>query len=397
MKKEIEQILQTVTDSVRLFENVTGITTQIIPHSDLSPRKVKAVTAPFCQWFNEIQNDKTDCHNLIVHAGKKAAEFGSKHIFVCNNGFFHFVAPVFLRDKHIATVISAPMLINTTTETAKDIFNRFSVSTSLYGEVGKRLTEISYFPLEKINSMAELLYIVVSNSTPADTEKTSPVSYFKSIEKEFPDVILTGNKTKILTESRNILEYILSSYLNDKTTAKNLCFEFSLLLSQIASSCGSRSGNLSGNLESLLIELIKCTEFSAIRICMLKIIDSFIESSFFIPPAKHTDVIDNATDYIKRNYMTKITLESVAAHVYLSPSYLSKLFKTATGQNFNSYLNSQRIEHAKQLLLSGLSDLENVALTVGYEDQSYFTKVFKRLTGVTPKKFKSSNGVISTE
>jgi YesN/AraC family two-component response regulator len=94
--------------------------------------------------------------------------------------------------------------------------------------------------------------------------------------------------------------------------------------------------------------------------------------------------------------MTKITLEDVAAHVYLSPSYLSKLFKTATGQNFNSYLNNLRIEHAKQLMLSGLGDLESVALTVGYEDQSYFTKVFKRLTGVTPKKFKSSNGVIST-
>ncbi len=397
MRKSKEQFLQTVSDAVNLFGNVTGIPAQIVAHTDLSPRKVRAEIAPFCQWFNEIQNDKTDCHNLIIHAGKKAAEFGGKHIFVCNNGFIHFVAPVFLSDEHIATVTSSPLLINATTDkAAKDIFNRFSVSSSLYGEAGKRLAEISYVPLEKINSMAELLYILVSHATSTDAKKISPYGYFKHIEKDFPEIILTGNKTKILTESRNILEYVLASQLNDKTTAKNLCFEFSLLLSQIASACGSRSGNLSGNLEPLLIELIKCTEFSAIRICMLKIIDSFIESAFFIPPVKHTDAIDSATDYIKRNYMTKITLEDVAAHVYLSPSYLSKLFKTATGQNFNSYLNNQRIEHAKQLMLSGLSDLESVALTVGYEDQSYFTKVFKRLTGVTPKKFKSLNGVIST-
>ena len=398
MKKGKELLPMTVSDAISLFENVTGIPTQTITHTGLSPRKTESEISSFCQWFNEIQKDKTDCHNLIIEAGKKAAEFDSKHIFVCNNGFIHFAAPVFLRDEHIATVISAPLLINATTDkTAKDIFNRFSVSSSLYGEVGKRLSEISYVPLEKINSMAELLYILVSHSTSTDTKKTSPCGYFKSIEKEFPEVILTGNKTKILTESRNILEYILASQLKDKTTAKNLCFEFSLLLSQIASACGSRSGNLSGNLEPLLIELIRCTEFSAMRICMLKIIDAFIESAFFIPPVKHTDVIDSATDYIKRNYMTKITLEDVAAHVYLSPSYLSKLFKISTGLNFNSYLNNQRIEHAKQLLLSGLSDLESIALTVGYEDQSYFTKVFKRLTGVTPKKFKSLNGVISTE
>lgn len=396
MKKENALLSKTVSDALSLFENVTGIPTQIIVHQDLSSRKTHMEIPSFCKWFNEFQNDKTHCRNLIAKAGKKAAEFGGKHIFICNNGFIHFVAPVFSRVEHIATVTSAPLLITPAADkVAKNMFNRFSVSPSLYGEMGKRLSEINYVPLEKINSMAELLYILVSRTTSIDAEKSSLRGYFKAIEKEFPEIIAAGNETKVLTESRNILENILSSYLNDKITAKNLCFEFALILSQIAAGCGKKSGNLSGNLEPLLQRLIECTELSAVRTCMLDIIAAFIDSAFFVPPVKHTDAIDNATDYIKQNYMRKITLEDVAANVYLSPSYLSKLFKTATGKNFNSYLNTERIEQAKQLLLSGSGDLESVAMSVGYEDQSYFTKVFKRLTGVTPKKFKSANGVIS--
>ncbi len=63
--------------------------------------------------------------------------------------------------------------------------------------------------------------------------------------------------------------------------------------------------------------------------------------------------------------------------------------------NFNSYLNKVRIERSKSLLLSDKIRLIDVSGLVGFEDQSYFSNVFKRITGVTPGKFRESHGNIA--
>ncbi len=66
---------------------------------------------------------------------------------------------------------------------------------------------------------------------------------------------------------------------------------------------------------------------------------------------KHVDVIYKAIDYIKRNFMKKISLKDVADYVMLSPSYFSKLFKDEMNSNFNQFLNMIRIERSKSVLL----------------------------------------------
>ena len=88
--------------------------------------------------------------------------------------------------------------------------------------------------------------------------------------------------------------------------------------------------------------------------------------------------------------MAKITLETAAEHVFLSPSYLSRKFKEETGKNFNRYLSEVRTEAAKQLLENSGAELSDIAQSVGFEDQSYFSKVFRRTQGMTPKEYRRS-------
>jgi YesN/AraC family two-component response regulator len=90
--------------------------------------------------------------------------------------------------------------------------------------------------------------------------------------------------------------------------------------------------------------------------------------------------------------MKKLTLEEVASCVYLSPSYFSKVFKTEMNCNFVTYLNRLRIEMSKKLLLDNNIDLVDISNIVGYEDQSYFSKIFKKMTGVSPGKFRDCRG-----
>ena len=95
---------------------------------------------------------------------------------------------------------------------------------------------------------------------------------------------------------------------------------------------------------------------------------------------------------MKANYMNKITLEGVAKHVYLSPSYFSKIFKEEMNCPFNHYMNQIRVEESKKLLLNPEIKLVDISNMTGFEDQSYYCKVFKKIVGITPGKFRESRG-----
>ena len=93
---------------------------------------------------------------------------------------------------------------------------------------------------------------------------------------------------------------------------------------------------------------------------------------------KSREIIEQAKEYILNNYMVDLSLEKVADVVYINSNYLSEIFKCKTGENFVEYITRVRIEKAKKLL----HDLEyktyQVGQMVGYEDPSYFSKVFKK-------------------
>lgn len=104
---------------------------------------------------------------------------------------------------------------------------------------------------------------------------------------------------------------------------------------------------------------------------------------------KGTDVIQSAIAYMQQHFDSPITLKETADYVELNPSYFSTLFKQSCGSSFKEYLNYIRIEKSKKLLTTTDSSILDIALSIGFEDQSYFTKVFKKYTGLTPKQYRS--------
>lgn len=101
-------------------------------------------------------------------------------------------------------------------------------------------------------------------------------------------------------------------------------------------------------------------------------------------------IIRDVCNYISVHYAEGITLSSVAAAIYLSPSYVSKLFKKVTGEKFIDYLTSVRIEKAMQLLTSRDSRIYEVAEKVGYKSTKHFSQAFRAHTGKTPIEYKKS-------
>lgn len=108
---------------------------------------------------------------------------------------------------------------------------------------------------------------------------------------------------------------------------------------------------------------------------------------------RHTNskaFINQAITYIHNHYDKKISLEDVARNLHLSKHYLCNAFKKATGENMSLYINKLRIEKAKRLLLESDSSAKEICEEVGYSNQQYFSKVFKRITGMTVVEYKES-------
>ncbi|WP_182200288.1 response regulator transcription factor [Paraliobacillus salinarum] len=104
---------------------------------------------------------------------------------------------------------------------------------------------------------------------------------------------------------------------------------------------------------------------------------------------ENSRIISSAQRYIQANYATDITLESVANYLNLSPSYLSNLFKKETGKKFIDYLTKIRINQSKIYLREHDYKIYEVGQMVGYDNEYYFSRVFKKNTGVSPRRYRS--------
>lgn len=98
--------------------------------------------------------------------------------------------------------------------------------------------------------------------------------------------------------------------------------------------------------------------------------------------------IMKAIEYINNNIYENITLKKISSVCNLSQCYFSKLFKKETGINFIEYLNMKKIAKAKQLLINTDKSINSISLDLGFEDCGYFIRIFKKLEGTTPKKFR---------
>lgn len=101
-----------------------------------------------------------------------------------------------------------------------------------------------------------------------------------------------------------------------------------------------------------------------------------------------TNALNKAKDYINSHYTKAISLEEVAEHVQLSTFYFSKLFKERFSITFIDYVTILRIEKAKELIKKEEQSLKEICFNVGYKDPNYFSRVFKKITGMSPREFR---------
>ena len=108
--------------------------------------------------------------------------------------------------------------------------------------------------------------------------------------------------------------------------------------------------------------------------------------------AAENDVVQAVKDYVRVHIRDTIYIGDIAASVFLNEQHLMRIFKRETGVSVLEYITGERLAVSKRLLITTALPVNQVALQAGYENYSYFIRLFKRNLGVTPQVYRQNGG-----
>ncbi|MGH4050087.1 MAG: response regulator transcription factor [Clostridium sp.] len=208
---------------------------------------------------------------------------------------------------------------------------------------------------------------------------------------EFNDILTE----KIINEDLNgviiELDMILNNLLNKNGTLDIISVKqtffimFDDIIEDISKFIGKDFKHFSK--DKILKELIELGEISELKNCISLILKNIITYISNYKRSKNIDVIEKVKLYIEENYMKDVSLDNLALYVSMSSFYLSRIFSKAYGISIKEYVIKMKMEKAKSMLLEGNKSVKQIAFEVGYADQNYFSKAFKKYTNMSPKKY----------
>ncbi|MBI0576158.1 helix-turn-helix domain-containing protein [Neobacillus cucumis] len=202
--------------------------------------------------------------------------------------------------------------------------------------------------------------------------------------------LMVADNIAVSDNMKNLLDRLFSLQNVDPEVLKLQLSEISTMLARAAINGGANEKEI----HFILSEYTSSLNFIENLVQLEQWIRNLIHRFIDLVSTKNNDhtlkSIQKAMEYIEQHYLEQITLEKVSSHVHLSPTYFSRIFKSATGTNFVEYITYLRIEKAKELLKDLNYTVYQIAFEVGYSNSHYFSRVFKTLVGKTPSEYRNS-------
>ena len=352
-----------------------------------------------------------ECPHVHAYGMLEAERFGGQYIYFCPQGLTFFVSPILGTNGSAARITAGPfIMVEYQDFIACEVAERNGDKVE---DILPILKKIPFIEPARVTELSTLLFMAVGfmNNVSAENRMISAgrsdalqnqiSNYILQLKESDPSPLYPFELERRLLQSisrqekqeaqqylNELLGEILFSAGGNLSTIKNRAAEFLVLVSRTAVDCGADPIQTLRLNHSYLQTIPSIQTVDELCYWLSGIVNQYIESLLDFSSARHSNLIHRCIHYIGTHYNEKITLEEAAKIVYLSPPYLSRIFKEKTGNTFQEYVSAVRIEKAKQLILQDKLPLSDIAHMVGYEDQSYFTKVFRRVVGCTPSQFK---------
>lgn len=362
------------------------------------------------------QNKDYICKCSHLNAARISEKLGEEYIFSCTTGLINFIVPLIFNKELKGGIIAGPVLLDYPDEVLVDsIINDRELPPNVKGKISSYLKAVPVVPSTRVRYLSKLLYILARNLMSKDnnvlderkeknyqqakigeiiqgikSDKEVNNNYPYEKEKELMVKLKNGDVIGSKAILNDILGHIFFNTGGKIEVIKARTLELCTLLSRAAVEGGASLDKIFGLNYKFIGELSTINNLEELSYWTLRVLDRFGENILSIGSSKNSELIKNALNYINNNYMNSINLDIIAEYVHLNPSYFSTFFKKETGIGITDYLNKVRIDESKKLLKNMNNSILDVALSVGFEDQSYYSKVFKKITGKTPKQYKDS-------
>lgn len=222
-------------------------------------------------------------------------------------------------------------------------------------------------------------------------EQYSSFPYMSGLEEELARAAGSQEKASAKAALNQLLRYVYSPSPDQFPLIKSRAIQLVYLLSKITAAGDGWEQEARAYRTVYVPEVKKAPSLEEMDLVMTEVLHHFIDYTFDFAEIKHSDAIYRIMEYVKLNFSQKITLEDIASYVHLSPSHISGMFRKETGQTISAYMSHIRIEKSKSLLRQPGVPIAEIADLCGFEDQSYFTRVFKKQTGISPKQYRNNS------
>ncbi len=434
-----DHILKRAEEIAEHYTFSTGISCRIINDTGLLDNQNN-----FC--FCQIAIDHPDerigplCGKTHLYNAQQAERFGGSFIYFCSSFLLYWSSPIIEDGSLIGALVAGPAILVTKEEIIEEWKKLYpSLTDDIFW---KYVEEIPVIAPEKSRSLAELLlmcagwvlkpgeqilsanrdypmnsrdYPMNSRDYPMNSreyqdqqsnisgyihelkntkDNRTAVSYPIEKEEELLTAISRGNRDQAQRILNEILGNVFFSSGRDFEIIKFHILELIILLSRASIDGGADPDEILTYNYRYLHEIEQFTNVDSLAYWLSGILNRFASQVFNLQEVKHVDRLERTLHYINSHYTEKISLEDAASHAALSPAYFSKVFKEEMNCSFTIYINRIRIDHSKTLLRTTPCTLIEISGLVGFEDQSYFSRVFKGIAGISPGKYRENSGKI---
>jgi YesN/AraC family two-component response regulator len=361
--------------------------------------------------------NSASCREMHVNAIKESSGHGRAHIYQCKLGLMFWVCPMFREGKFSGALRGSGYL--------SDNADSATFAEKCNGAIPPDdfANQVSAFPAGdngKIQSLAEMLLMCaesLSSGTENHHEKlrlyseqqTSLSVLIEELKKQYPEgSALPGyplDQERLLMDSLNrgdknesekilngILAVLIFSNPDNFRYIQLRAMELAVLFARTGRNSTSNAA-MENNVRCLkqIQEAKTLEELTGVLHYMVEFITGQIVSFQGIP---HVLALQKAETFIRENFTRKIKLREVAKIAGLSAPYFSTIFKEEMGENLSRYINRLRVEKSIKMLLETEYTLNEISNACCFQDQSWYTKIFKSFTGISPGKYRSQGGLL---
>ena len=368
----------------------------------------------YCRLLQKNLFPGKGCFAVCLQVGQQAKKLGQPYIFACHADLNHIAFPLLNQEELLGCIIVGPFLMDKPDSTLiANLTEKHKLTPTLSLELYDELHGLQVIDPARVNQLSLLLDHLLSPLMPAERTillqakeklyqqsrinetiqkyKEEGVSESRAFFHEKENALLSRVRAGDVKQAKALLNeligHVLFSQRGKMENVQLMAVELTTLLSRVAMDGGAATDKIYGLNSQYLTRILVQQDQEELCYLLQEVVENFMES-MFTQRDQGNPHIRKALRYIAANYPQKLTLQHVAGEIGISPNHFSALFHKTVGISFRDYLSQVRVEESKRLLLYTDYSLADIAAAMGFPDQSNFSKVFKRITGMSPGKYR---------